>query len=99
MEYMHANTNGPRQSGDGKTNGRLLYRRRRQEERATERFHIRLDARDPTRNHFRAYRIEAGTDLSGEWLVRVTLGSVGRLGTRIRAVARDEIEARGDVRH
>jgi hypothetical protein len=52
---------------------------RQQQGQAMERFSIRLEARDPARGRFRAYRIDAGTDLLGDWLVDVTYG---RIGTR-----------------
>jgi hypothetical protein len=38
-----------------------------------ESFRIELEACDPARGCFRAYRIEAGTDLLGDWLVDVIL--------------------------
>jgi len=31
-------------------------------------FHAKLEACDPARGRFRAYRIDAGTDLLGDWL-------------------------------
>jgi predicted DNA-binding WGR domain protein len=62
-------------------------------------FSIRLEARDPACNHFRAYRIDAGTDLLGDWLVDVTYGRIGTPGRTIRHVASDEAEARKIVRH
>jgi hypothetical protein len=37
-----------------------------------ERFSIRLEACEPACGHFRAYHIEAGTDLLGDRLVDVT---------------------------
>ena len=43
-------------------------------------FTATLEACDPDRNHFRAYRIEAGTDLLGDWLVEVTYGRIGSPG-------------------
>ncbi len=58
-------------------------------------FRIRLEAWD----RFRAYLIEAGTDLLGDWLVDVTYGRIGSPGRQIRHVARDEAEARKIVRH
>jgi predicted DNA-binding WGR domain protein len=64
-----------------------------------ESFHIRLEARDPARNHYRAYRIDAGTDLLGDWLVDVTYGRIGSPGRRIRHVASEEADARKIVRH
>jgi hypothetical protein len=64
-----------------------------------ESFRIRLDACDPTRRCWRAYRIEAGTDLLGDWLVDVTYGRIGSRGRTVRHVARDEADARRIVRH
>jgi hypothetical protein len=39
-------------------------------------FCIRLEVRDPARGCFHAYRIEAITDLLGDWLVDVPGGYV-----------------------
>ncbi len=36
-----------------------------------EKFSIRSEACEPERGHFPAYRIEAGTDLLGDWLVEL----------------------------
>ena len=62
-------------------------------------FSIRLEARDPARNHFRSYRIDAGIDLLGDWLVDVTYGRIGTPGRLIRHVASDEADAQKIVRH
>ena len=43
-------------------------------------FYATLEARDPAHGHFRAYRLEAGTDLFGAWLVDVTYGRIGAQG-------------------
>ncbi len=61
-------------------------------------FRIELEARDPARDCWRAYRIEAGTDLLGDWLVDVTYGRIGTPGRTSRHVAQDELEARRIVR-
>ena len=83
-----------------KGNGGLINTGPRQQQgQARERFSIRLDARDPARGCFRAYRIEAGTDLLGDWLVDVTYGRIGTPGRMIRHVAGDEAQARKIVRH
>jgi hypothetical protein len=63
------------------------------------RFTARLEACDPARDCFRSYRIDAGTDLFGTWLVDVTYGRIGSRGRRIRHVAADEADARWIVRH
>ena len=52
----------------------------------------------PARRDFSAYRLEAGTDLFGAWLVDVTYGRIGARGRTIRTLARDEAEARKLVR-
>ena len=62
-------------------------------------FHVRLEACDPARGHFRAYRIDAGTDLFGDWLVDVTYGRIGTRGRLVRHVAADEAQARKIVGH
>jgi hypothetical protein len=43
-------------------------------------FTATLEARDPARDCWRAYRIEAGLDLLGDWLVDVTYGRIGSRG-------------------
>jgi len=43
-----------------------------------------LEAVNPARDCYRAYRIEAGTDLLGDWLVEITFGRIGRAGHRVR---------------
>jgi hypothetical protein len=62
-------------------------------------FHARLEARDPARGRFRSYRIDAGIDLLGDWLVEVTYGRIGSKGRHIRHLANGEAEARKIVRH
>ncbi|WP_169979780.1 WGR domain-containing protein [Tautonia rosea] len=61
-------------------------------------FAATLEACDPARGHYRAYRLEAGTDLFGAWLVDVTYGRIGARGRTIRYLARDEAEAKKLVR-
>jgi len=61
-------------------------------------FTARLEACDPTKGRFRSYRIDAGTDLFGDWLVDVTYGRIGSRGRTIRHLAADEFEARKIVR-
>lgn len=62
-------------------------------------FSALLEARNPALGRFRSYRLEAGRDLFGTWLVEVTYGRIGTPGRRLRYVARDEAEARKLVRH
>ncbi len=57
-----------------------------------------LEARDPSLGRFRAYLLEAGTDLFGVWLVDVTYGRIGTPGRRIRHVVENEAEAKKLVR-
>lgn len=47
-------------------------------------FSAMLEARDPALVGFRAYRLEAGTDLVGDWLVEITYGRIGTRGRCIR---------------
>lgn len=61
-------------------------------------FFIRLEAHDPAHGRFRSYRLEAGTDLFGAWLIDVCYGRMGTPGRLLRTVARDEGEARLLVR-
>jgi predicted DNA-binding WGR domain protein len=52
------------------------------------RFAARLEARDPARNLWRAYTLEAGRDLFGAWVVEVSYGRIGCPGrTLVRVVA------------
>src|SRR5689334_7259368 len=62
-------------------------------------FTATLEACDPALGRFRAYRIAAGTDLLGYWLVDVTYGRIGSRGRLVRYVAADEAGARKIVRH
>jgi hypothetical protein len=62
-------------------------------------FTARLEARNPERGCFRAYRIEAGTDLLGDWIVDATYGRIGARGRTVRHVADDEADARRIVSH
>ena len=62
-------------------------------------FTARLEASDPARDCFRSYRLEAGPDLFGAWLVEATFGRIGTRGRTIRHVAADEAGARKIVRH
>ncbi|WP_246721716.1 WGR domain-containing protein [Methylosinus sp. H3A] len=59
---------------------------------------IALQGRNPDANRHRSWRVEAGRDLFGAWIVRI---SFGRIGCRGRTFAREfgsEDEARAYVR-
>jgi hypothetical protein len=62
-------------------------------------FSALLEARDPALGRFRSYRLQAGPDLFGAWLVEVTYGRIGTPGRQVRYVAADAVEARKLVRH
>jgi hypothetical protein len=55
---------------------------------------ITLKARNPARRCFRQYRVEAGTDLLGSWVVEISYGRIGTAGRSRCFVVRDEGEAR-----
>jgi len=57
-------------------------------------FRITLEARNPARGCLRHYRVEAGTDLFGIWLVQISYGRIGTVGRSRSFVVRDEDEAR-----
>ena len=60
-------------------------------------FSALLEARDPARGRMRSYRIEAGTDLLGDWVVDVTYGRIGTRGRSIRYAVPDVAEAKRTV--
>ena len=57
-------------------------------------FRIELAAIDAARNCRRRYRVEAGQDLFGAWLVTITFGRLGAPGRTIVHVVDDERLAR-----
>jgi hypothetical protein len=57
-------------------------------------FRITLEARNPARRCCRHYRVEAGTDLFGVWVVETSYGRIGTAGRSRSYVLRDEGEAR-----
>jgi hypothetical protein len=57
-------------------------------------FSALLKARDPALGRFRSYRLEAGPDLFGAWLVGVTYGRIATSSRRLHYVAGKEAEAR-----
>ena len=62
-------------------------------------FHIRLEARNPGRGHFRAYSIEAAQNLFGEWEIEVKFGRIGRRGRSVTYSAADDATAAAIVRN
>ena len=56
-------------------------------------FRITLEARNPARRCLRQYRVEAGTDLFGVWVVEISYGRIGTAGRSRSYVLRDEGEA------
>lgn len=61
-------------------------------------FSMSLEAVNPALGRFRAYRLEAGPDLFGAWLVEVTYGRIGTRGHHHRYAADNEAGARKVVR-
>lgn len=57
-----------------------------------------MEARNPALGRFRSYRLEAGTDLLGDWLVEITYGRIGTRGRRFRYAVSGEAAARQLVR-
>ena len=57
-------------------------------------FRIVLEARNPACHCSRHYRVEAGTDLFGVWVVEITDDRIGTAGRSRSYVLRDEGEAR-----
>jgi predicted DNA-binding WGR domain protein len=48
-----------------------------------EKFHIKLEAKNPDKGNFRAYEIDAGPDLLGQWQIEVRYGRIGRRGRSV----------------
>ena len=57
-------------------------------------FRITMEARNPAGGCLRHYRVEAGTDLFGVWVVQISYGRIGSVGCSRSYVVRDEAEAR-----
>ena len=53
-----------------------------------------LQARDPARNIFRSYVIEAGRDLFGEWVIDIYYGRIGSQGQHRQYSVANENAAR-----
>ncbi|HME20459.1 MAG TPA: WGR domain-containing protein [Acetobacteraceae bacterium] len=58
---------------------------------------IELEARNPTVNRLRRWRIELSQDLFGMWVVDVEFGRIGSSGRRIRHVLPDQPAAQALV--
>ena len=57
-------------------------------------FSILLHADAPALNRRRAYRVEVGRDLFGDWQVEVSFGRIGAAGRSLSYPAADEDQAR-----
>lgn len=64
-----------------------------------ETFHIRLEAKNPDKGNFRAYEIDAGPDLLGQWQIEVRYGRIGRRGRSVTYSAADDAGAAAIIRH
>lgn len=64
-----------------------------------EKFHIKLEAKNPEKGHLRAYCIDAGQDLFGQWSIEVTYGRIGRRGRSVTYSAMDDAGAAAIIRH
>lgn len=58
-----------------------------------ETFHIKLEAKNPEKGNFRAYEIDAGPDLLGQWHIEVRYGRIGRRGRLVTYSAADDVSA------
>lgn len=56
-------------------------------------FMARLEACDPAKGHYRSYRLEAGTDLFGDWIVDIHFGRIGAHGRLQRRSVNSSQEA------
>ncbi|MBS0155180.1 MAG: WGR domain-containing protein [Nitrospira sp.] len=64
-----------------------------------ENFHIKLEARNPEKGHFRAYSIDAGQDMFGHWNIEVHFGRIGRRGRSVTYSAADDAAAAAIIQH
>lgn len=64
-----------------------------------KKFHIKLEAKNPEKGNFRAYEIDAGPDLFGQWQIEVTYGRIGRRGRSVTYSAPDDAGASAIIRH
>ena len=61
-------------------------------------FAIHLEARDPSRNIWRAYSITGGQDLFGDWIVVLSYGRIGAKGQTKTVMLPNEEATRRYVR-
>ncbi|MCA9470136.1 MAG: WGR domain-containing protein [Nitrospira sp.] len=64
-----------------------------------ERFHIKLEAKNPEKGNFRSYAIDAGKDLFGHWEIEVSYGRISRRGRSVTYSAPDDGAAATIIRH
>lgn len=64
-----------------------------------EKFHIKLEARNPEKGNFRSYAIDAGQDLFGHWEIEVRYGRIGRRGRSLTYSASSDLSAKEIIRH
>ena len=64
-----------------------------------DKFHIKLEAKNPEKGNFRAYEIDAGPDLFGQWQIEVEYGRIGRRGRSVTYSAADDAGAAAVIRH
>ena len=64
-----------------------------------DKFHIKLEAKNPEKGNFRAYEIDAGPDLFGQWQIEVKYGRIGRRGRSVTYSAADDADAAAIIRH
>ncbi len=63
-----------------------------------EKFHIKLEAKNPEKGNFRSYTIDAGPDLFGHWEIEVTYGRIGCTGRSVTYSAPDDVAAATIIR-
>ena len=63
-----------------------------------EKFHIKLEAKNPEKGNFRSYAIDAGPDLFGHWEIEVSYGRIGRRGRSVTYSAPDDVAAATIIR-
>lgn len=61
-------------------------------------FRIVMEARDPSRNQARAYAIDAGYDLFGDFMVSTSFGRIGSKGQTRRLAFTSPEEAKPTIR-